>query len=90
MKIVENKTLNTLFQLAIVIGIVGIILWAIFLIFILKLADIIAFNRNILIAAPLMLISFYNLTNCALLSTILTHGLFLSFIIVYCLPKKVN
>ena len=71
-------------------GIFGIILWAIILILLLKLADLIAINRNNLIAAPLMLISFYNLTNCALLSTILTHGLFLSFLIVYCLPKKVD
>lgn len=70
-------------------GFIGFIFWGILLTIILKLVD--SFSRNkkktITIAAIAMPASIF-LTNSAFLTSLLTHGLLLSLIILYLLPKE--
>lgn len=68
-------------------GFVGLALWGILLAIILKLIDTCSKGRNIKIAVAAIAMPAITLTNSALLTNILTHGLFLSLIFLYLLPK---
>jgi hypothetical protein len=68
----------------------GIFIWAILLCFLLKIADSLTISKNKKIAYPLILLSFFTMTGSYLLTTILTHGLFLAFVLVYFLEKEEN
>jgi hypothetical protein len=71
-------------------GFLGFIFWGFLLTIILKLIDSFSKNkkRAITIAAIAMPILF--LTNSPLLTSLLTHGLLLSLLILYLLPKEKN
>ena len=69
-------------------GFWGFVLWGVFLVIILKLIDSISRKKDIKIAVVPIGISTVALTNSALLTCLLTHGLLLSLIILYLLPKK--
>jgi hypothetical protein len=69
-------------------GFLGLVLWGVILVIILKLVD--ACGRRVdlrlgvaAIAAPAL-----SLNNSALLTNILTHGLWLALLLLYLLPKK--
>lgn len=69
-------------------GFIGLVLWSISLVIILRLID--SFSRNkatkITVAAIAMPAIF--LTNSALLTCLLTHGLLLALMLLYLLPKR--
>jgi len=69
-------------------GFIGLVLWAILLIIILKLIDSITKNRDIRITVSAIALPVISLTNSALLTCLLTHGLLLALIFVYLLPRE--
>jgi hypothetical protein len=69
-------------------GYSGIFIWALALFLLLKLADTLTISKNKKIAYPIILLSFYTMTGSYLLTTILTHGLFLVFLLVYLLERE--
>lgn len=69
-------------------GFIGFVLWSIFLTIILRLVDGFSKNKDIKITVAAIAIPALFLTNSALLTCLLTHGLFLSLIILYLLPKN--
>lgn len=69
-------------------GFIGFFFWGLLLTFILKFADIISKNKETGIALAAIAMSTISLTNGALLTSFLTHGLLLSLLILYLLPKK--
>ena len=71
-------------------GFIGLVLWAILLIIILKLIDSITKNKDIRITVSAIALPVISLTNSALLTCLLTHGLLLSLILLYLLPKERN
>jgi len=71
-------------------GFIGLIFWAILLIIILKLIDGITKNKDIRITISAIAMPVMSLTNSALLTCLLTHGLLLSLIFLYLLPKERN
>jgi len=69
-------------------GFVGLILWGIFLVIILKLADASSKGKDIKLTVAAIAIVILNLRNGALLTNIFTHGLLLALILLYLLPKE--
>lgn len=69
-------------------GFLGFILWGVFLTIILKLIDSFSKNKDMRITVAAIAMPVIFLTNCALLTCLLTHGLLLAFILLYLLPKK--
>lgn len=69
-------------------GFAGLILWAILLAVILKLVDTFSKGKNIKVAIASIAMPVIAFTNSALLTTVLTHGVFLALILLYLLPKK--
>lgn len=69
-------------------GFVGFILWGIFLSIILKLINTFSKNKNIKITIATIAMPVIFLTNSALLTCMVTHGLILSLILLYLLPKN--
>jgi hypothetical protein len=69
---------------------VGFILWSILLTIILKLIDSFSKNKNIRITIATVAMPVLFLTNSALLTCLLTHGLLVSLVLLYLLPKKNN
>ena len=69
-------------------GFLGFILWGIFLTIILKLIDSFSKNKDIRVTVAGIAMPVIFLTNCALLTCLLTHGLLLALILLYLLPKK--
>ncbi len=69
-------------------GFFGLFLWSIFLSLILKLFDFFSKNKNIKITIGAIAMPAIVLTNSALLTCLLTHGLLLSLIVLYLLPKQ--
>lgn len=68
-------------------GYIGVILWAILLATLLKIADAVTESRNIRIVWPILLMTFYIMVDGAPLTTLLTHGLILGLLVCYFTPK---
>ncbi len=66
----------------------GLILWAVLLGIILKLIDSCSKGVDIRIAVAAIAMPAITLTNSALLTNLLTHGLLLSLLIMYLMPKQ--
>ena len=69
-------------------GFIGLIFWAILLIIILKLIDSITKNKDIRMTVSAIALPVIFLTNSAFLTCLLTHGLLVSLIVLYLLPKE--
>lgn len=69
-------------------GFVGFIFWGIFLSIILKLINAFSKNKNIRITIATIAMPVMFLTNGALLTCLVTHGLILSLMLLYLLPKE--
>jgi len=69
-------------------GHIGFIFWAILLTAILRLIDSFSRNKDLKITVAVIAMPALFLTNSALLTSLLTHGLLLSLIILYLLPRK--
>ncbi|MBL4655665.1 MAG: hypothetical protein JKY33_07575 [Bacteroidia bacterium] len=67
-------------------GSVGLLVWGTVFIFIMKLFDSCAKNKSIAITSAAIAMPVIILTNSALLTTFLTHGLFVAAIMLYFLP----
>lgn len=69
-------------------GFIGFIFWAFLLTIILKLVDSFSKNKKMTVTIAAIAIPTMFLTNSALLTSLLTHGLLLSLIILYLLSKE--
>jgi hypothetical protein len=69
-------------------GFVGFVLWAFLLTIILKLADGFSRNKKIIITIAAVAMPVISLSNSALLTNLLTHGLLLSLVVLYLLPEN--
>ena len=69
-------------------GFAGFILWSIFLATILRLIDIFSKNKDIKITVAAIAMPAIFLINSALLTSLLTHGLLLTLLLLYLLPKR--
>jgi len=69
-------------------GFVGFILWAVLLVIILKLIDSFSKNKDARLTVATIAMPVIFLTNSALLTCLLTHGLLSALILLYLLPKK--
>jgi len=69
-------------------GLVGLVFWGIFLVIILKLINAFSKNKNIKMTIATIAMPIMFLTNSALLTCLVTHGLILSLILLYLLPKE--
>lgn len=69
-------------------GYFGFILWGLLLIIILRILDRVSNNKDLGICVAAIAIPTISLTNGALLTCFLTHGLFLSLILLYFFPKE--
>lgn len=70
------------------LGFAGLFLWAVLLAVILKLIDNFSRKKDMKIAIAGIAMPTIALTNSALLTNILTHGLLLSLLLLYLLPKN--
>lgn len=71
-------------------GFLGVTLWAIIFVFLLKISDNIVKYTNSKIFYPMFIVSFLNTLNSALLTSILTHGLIILYIIAYLSVNKIK
>ena len=69
-------------------GILGIVVIFLLLLFVLKLTDDFSYNKDKLFVYGLLAMPFFSLTNSSLLSTLLTHGLLISILIIMFLKKE--
>jgi len=69
-------------------GLMGLFLWSILLASILKLADACSEEKDLRVGIAVVAMPVLSLTNSALTTNLLTHGLFLALIVLYLLPKK--
>ena len=69
-------------------GYAGLFLWAVLFAIIVKLLDTFTVRKDIRITIGAIAMPLISLTNSALLTNLLTHGLFLSLLILYLLPEK--
>jgi oligosaccharide repeat unit polymerase len=69
-------------------GFIGFVLWAFLLTIILKLIDSFSRNKKIITTIAVVAMPTLSLVNSALLTCLSTHGLLLSLIILYLLPKE--
>jgi len=69
-------------------GFVGFLLWGFLLAMILKLIDIFSKNKDKILLVAIIAIPSISLVNSALLTCLITHGLLLSLIILYLIPKQ--
>jgi hypothetical protein len=69
-------------------GYFGIILWAIVFAMLVQTADTLVKSKNIKVLYPIMILTFYAMVNSALFTTILTHGLFVVFIVAFLYEKE--
>jgi len=72
------------------LGFIGLIFWAILLTIILQFIDSIAKEKDMRITISAVAMTTISLTNSAFLTCLLTHGLLLSLIVLYLLPKERN
>jgi len=71
-------------------GFIGLVLWGGFLAILLKLYNSISNNKDIKITIAAVAMPVMSLTNSAFLTCLLTHGILLSLIVLYLLPKERN
>jgi hypothetical protein len=64
-----------------------LLLWSIFLVILLKVIDSFTYGKDRRITIAAVAMPAITLINSALLTNILTHGLLLSLVILYLLPK---
>jgi len=69
-------------------GLFGLALWSILLVTVLKLIDSCSKGKDIKIGIATVLLPTIALTNSALLTGLLTHGLLLALLILYLFPKE--
>ena len=69
-------------------GYIGFIFWAVLLTTVLKLVDSFSKNKKITVTIAAIAMPSLSLTNSAFLTSLLTHGLLLSLLILYFLPKE--
>lgn len=69
-------------------GVVGVIVWAIIFSFILKLIDSLIFGKSYIVLIPILLIGLRSFIDGALLTSLLTHGFFLTIFLCYLYPRK--
>jgi hypothetical protein len=69
-------------------GFAGLFLWALLLALLLKLFDMSTEGKDMKVAVGGIAIPAISLTNSALLTNLLTHGLLLSLLLLYLLPRK--
>jgi hypothetical protein len=73
-------------------GVIGVVIWSIILVMILKLLDSLTVNKNKYILWPLIFLGIKSLIDGALLTSLWTHGFFLTILLCYFYPneKKTN
>lgn len=71
------------------LGFIGMFIWAILLSFILKLTNRISDEKNIKLSIALVGFFVFTIISSALLTSLITHGFFLSLLLLYLLPKKI-
>ncbi len=69
-------------------GFVGFILWSVLLVIILKLIDSLSEDKDARLTIATITMSAMSLSNSALSTCLLTHGLLLALILLYLLPEK--
>ena len=69
-------------------GTFGILIWAAMLCFLLKLADAVVYGRNPRVTYGILLLSLYTLIEGYLLTTLVTHGLLLAYLLAYLTPPE--
>jgi len=69
-------------------GFVGLVLWSILLVIILRLIDSFSKNKDAKITVATIAMPAITITNSALLTNLLTHGLLLALVLLYLLPKR--
>jgi hypothetical protein len=69
-------------------GVWGMMLWGLLLIVLLKLTDSISKGKNNLIVWPLVLLSYKTIIDGAFFTTLLTHGLLLTLLIIFLVRKS--
>ena len=69
-------------------GFLGLFFWSILLVIILKLVDSCSKGKDIKIGIAVVALPVIALTNSALLTCLLTHGIFLALLLLYLLPKE--
>lgn len=69
-------------------GFLGLILWSVLLAAVLKLADSCSKGRDIRIGIVAIAAPIVALTNSALLTSLVSHGLLLAFMLLYLMPKN--
>jgi hypothetical protein len=69
-------------------GFIGLVLWTIPLTIILKLVDSFSSGKDYMVAVAAIAVSAISLTNTALLTNILSHGLLLALVFLYLLPRN--
>jgi len=69
-------------------GFIGLVLWAFLLTIILKLMDSFSKNKEMRVTIAAIAMPVIFLTNSALLTCLLTHGLLLALLLLYLLPKR--
>jgi len=69
-------------------GYVGLIIWPVIITLMLKLADEISSGKNKFIIWPLIILSFSTMINASLLTSIVTHGLLVTFLISLYYPRE--
>ena len=67
---------------------IGLVFWSTLLVIILKLVDSCSKGKNIKIGTAVVALPVIALTNSALLTCLLTHGLLLALLLLYLLPKE--
>lgn len=68
-------------------GVIGILFWSLLFAAILKLVDGISANKNHLIIIPIAVLAFKTMTDSALLTSMLTHGIIILLFLIFLLPK---
>jgi hypothetical protein len=69
-------------------GVAGIFLWGIFLVFLLKFTDAISRGKVMLITWPLILLGYKTIIDGAFFTTLLTHGLLITLLVVYLMKSE--
>lgn len=71
-------------------GIAGLLIWAAIFVLLLKLADSVSYGKNIKIFGAFFIIAFTNFIDGYLLTSLLTHGILISYLVAFFYPRSLN
>jgi len=71
-------------------GIAGLLIWATIFVLLLKLADSVSYGKNIKIFGAFFIIAFTNFIDGYLLTSLLTHGILIAYIVAFFYPPSLH